>query len=286
LKCCACDKGADVNAKDNNGDTALMEASRKDVLMKAHLEGHLELVRLLLDKGADVNAKDNNGDTALMQASRKGHLDVVRALLDKGADVNAKNNNGDTALNGASKMASRKSDLEVVRVLLDKGADVNAKNKNGDTALNAASATEVVTMLLGAGAKDNRPLCAKDGEHLWMDGKCFYCRKVRRDSWGSTDLHLAIRNGASINIIRDLCRNSLLNVGDETGFTPLMEASGPNGNLEVVKLLLSMGADINAESTRGVSALSMAALHGKGDVIEYLKNNGAKVGFVLRSSNR
>ena len=45
-------KGADVNAKANNGGTALIAASE---------HGHLEVVKALLAKGADVNA-ENNGD--------------------------------------------------------------------------------------------------------------------------------------------------------------------------------------------------------------------------------
>ncbi len=76
-------KGADVNAKDESGITALMWAS-----------GHLDVVQALLAEGADVNAKRNDGLTLLMQASQLGHLDVVQALIDRGADVNAKDNSG------------------------------------------------------------------------------------------------------------------------------------------------------------------------------------------------
>jgi len=81
--------GADVNAKDAFGRTALDAASQR---------GDLDVVQALLAKGADVNAKDNNGLTALMLASPSGRVDVVQALLAKGADVNAKGNNGLTAL--------------------------------------------------------------------------------------------------------------------------------------------------------------------------------------------
>ena len=58
------DRGADVNAKTNNGVTALMMAS---------LQGHPSCISMLLDRGADVNAKNNNGWTALMAASQEGH---------------------------------------------------------------------------------------------------------------------------------------------------------------------------------------------------------------------
>jgi len=74
-------KGAEVNAKDNKGGTALMVAS---------LNGHIEIVQALLGKGAEVNAKSNKGGTALMVASLNGHIEIVQALLSKGAEVNAK----------------------------------------------------------------------------------------------------------------------------------------------------------------------------------------------------
>ena len=68
-------KGADVNATDNDGDTALMRAS---------VWGRLEVVQALLAKDAKVNAKTNVGWIAPMLASKEGHLNVVQALLARG----------------------------------------------------------------------------------------------------------------------------------------------------------------------------------------------------------
>ncbi len=69
-------KGADVNAKDNNGWSALMMASTGGNI-PAFRAGCLDAVRALLAKGADVNAKDNGGATALMGTTDAG----IRALL-------------------------------------------------------------------------------------------------------------------------------------------------------------------------------------------------------------
>jgi ankyrin repeat protein len=95
---------------------------------------------------------------------------------------------------------------------------------------------------------------------------------------------MAIRPDADLGEIRDLCLNGLVNVGDEVKFTPLMKASGSEGSLAIVRLLVDLGADINAESTRGTTALSMAALHDKQDVADFLIQHGAKGGFTVRSS--
>lgn len=69
-------KGADINAKDNDGKTALIYAADK---------GHTEIATLLIDKGANVNAKSNGGKTALMLARAIGHEDIVQLLKAHGA---------------------------------------------------------------------------------------------------------------------------------------------------------------------------------------------------------
>ena len=80
-------KGADVNARDKLGSTALLEAACR---------GHLEIVKLLLDKGADINAKDFNEQTALHNASLKGNLKIVKALVRAGANLDARDEYGIT----------------------------------------------------------------------------------------------------------------------------------------------------------------------------------------------
>ncbi|MBI5247906.1 MAG: response regulator [Desulfomonile tiedjei] len=66
--------GAQVNACDNKGNTALMEAA---------FFKYPEVVRLLLEKGADVTIHNNGGETALTEAIRAGQTEVVELLLPK-----------------------------------------------------------------------------------------------------------------------------------------------------------------------------------------------------------
>jgi hypothetical protein len=124
-------------------------------------------------------------------------------------------------------------------------------------------------------------LCGQTG-HTWRHGKCARCGVIRRHYCEFTDLHMAITPSADLSAIRDLCRNGLVNVGDEEGFTPLMKASGSEGSLAIVEVLIEFGANVNAESKKGTSALSMAALHDKQDVVQYLRAHGAKGGFAVR----
>ena len=81
--------GAEVDAKDEKGVTALMYASA---------EGYAQSVEALLDAGADVDAQANDGLTALMVVAR-GNTEIARALLDAGADVDARTQRGVTLTN-------------------------------------------------------------------------------------------------------------------------------------------------------------------------------------------
>ena len=128
-------KGADIESKDQWGDTPLMRA----------VGGNPEVVKMLLEKGADVNVRNLEGETPLMQAYQEEN---IIALLNKRADINAQDNKGYTALIHAITQYN----LEKVKILLDHGADKNIKTRNGRTALQIAgqfaTKEQVVKMLM------------------------------------------------------------------------------------------------------------------------------------------
>ncbi len=83
--------GADVNAKDRYGRTALGIAVERSTTP--------EIVRVLIQAGADVNAKDGIGWPPLMYAAGLSlSPEIVKLLIDNGAEVNAKNSSGRTPL--------------------------------------------------------------------------------------------------------------------------------------------------------------------------------------------
>jgi len=138
--------GAEVDAKDEKGVTALMHASA---------EGHTQSVEALLDAGAEVDAQADDGLTALMVVAR-GKTEIARALLDAGADVNAKAQQGVTPL----MVAVATGNTEIVRALLDAGADVDAKADSGVTALMLTERNgyiEIAELLKSAGAIVTEP---------------------------------------------------------------------------------------------------------------------------------
>ena len=82
------DRGADVNAQDNDGDAPLHGAAQT---------GNVEILDMLLDRGANPNLKNKQGGTPLMWAAVYGHEDAARWLMEHGADSSLKDNDGMTA---------------------------------------------------------------------------------------------------------------------------------------------------------------------------------------------
>ncbi|MCE9508301.1 MAG: ankyrin repeat domain-containing protein [Alphaproteobacteria bacterium] len=97
------DKGADVNARDNE-DTPLL------IWAMLCAQNNVQIVELFLSRGADINAKDRNGATPLMFAVNWGYTEVVRLLVERGADLSLKNKAGETALS----LAEETGPLQVI----------------------------------------------------------------------------------------------------------------------------------------------------------------------------
>ena len=122
------DKGADVNAKDNYGNTVLSYT----INSRNSPAQNIAITKMLLDKGADVNAK-TYGDlvgpfgTILIDAVKPNPYADNKILKTKKADINAK--------------------TEMVKMLLEKGADVSMKDSQGKTAFDYTHDPKILEML-------------------------------------------------------------------------------------------------------------------------------------------
>lgn len=153
--------GADVNAADNAGYTAILRALQgghnniADLLLaqpqlNVNVRGingpplltsyvfrdDEKLIKDLVERGADPKLTDPDGDTALHAAAQHGVSKIIELLLSAGADPNAKNKLGGTPLMWAGVFGHE----EAARLLLAKGADPGLKDNDGMTA--AAWATK------------------------------------------------------------------------------------------------------------------------------------------------
>lgn len=230
------DHGADANARDAKGATALMYCA---------LYSEVECVDLLLKKGADPNASSDLGVTPLMWSA--GDLGKVRALVAHGAKVNAQSNSGVTALSVA---AASPGNLATVRLLLDKGADPKVVDKDGAGPLWLACARgddDIVEELLQRGASPNEKQVRLTETALMWASKLNKPRSV----------HALLKTGVDVNersAIRKPAQSGQQDVGE---MTALLWAA-PENDRETVKELLDAHADPNAQDMRGLTPLILA----------------------------
>jgi len=246
-------------------------ASDRLALLDAAKTADKDAVRALLQKKADVNAAEGDGTTALHWASYRDDLESADLLIRAGAKVNAANDLGVTPLwtasqNGSVAMvakllaaganpnaallagetpvmvAARSGKADVVEQLIAKGAHVNARGARGQTALMWAVSQkhpDAVKMLLAHGADVHAR------SEVWSE-------VMAVPPHGHLDYNRAIPHG---------------------GDTALMFAARA-GDLASAKLLVAAGANVDDADAWGVSATTLAAHAGYGELVEFFLERG------------
>jgi len=277
-------EGADVNAAQGDGMTALHWASRS---------GDVDVAQMLLYAGANVKATTRLGAyTPLMMAAEQGHAAVIAALLAAGADVKAANATGTTPL----MLAARSGDARSVTMLVENGAEVDAKEKSmQQTALMFAAGTnrvDAIAALLKAGA--DVKLTSKVNNVGNLSAAELEAVAAASGSAGQPGGNPQGQNGPAsaaapppaqggggrrgggggkAGVDRPYFYNEL--VGTQGGVTPLLFAAR-GGFLDAARLLVGGGADVNQLSAGDqTSPLLIATINGHFDLAKWLLDRGA-----------
>jgi ankyrin repeat protein len=294
--CKLVENGADVNARDAEGNTPLILAS---------FYASPKCVALLLEKGADANAANEAGVTALIRAAT--NYEKARLLVDAGAKVWTRTADlGNTPLILA---ARRAGNSRTVKLLLERGANATERDNAGISPIISCAAScdlETVRLLLDAGAKaddfpkSNNPIADAVAAGfrtplMWAayyndvpmvrllldhgadpNQSTYFGNPLSHACWndGFEAAELLIDSGANVN-----ARDAV------AGFTPLHWAAG-NERLRprLVKLLLVSGADPNAAGGEPVGAFGLvpqsprwiAERRGRTAIVDALVAAGAK----------
>jgi len=218
-------------------------------LSEAVLLGDHESVASFLSLGADPNEAEADGTTPLMRAVHGRFGSIVDLLIAAGASIGATNSYGVTALY----LAARDGDAAVTQKLLTAGASADTALPSGETVLMTAAKTgnaATVRALLTGGADDvSLPQVARERR---------FARDTEPTGYGAQFDSRAAGNYANVN-----ARDRLY------GRNALMLAAAA-GHVEVVRLLLEAGSQLNAVDSEGATALSLAEANGHLDVMNAL----------------
>ena len=245
---------------------------------KSILAGHIEAMKKHLANGADINAKDRRGKTPLdialgttINQSRRRHEKVVKIEMAKLLRANGGRESDWFKAEESIHIAALVGHIEAIKKHLDREVDINAKNDKGQTSLDLAikeNAFETAEFLINKGANFNT-----------------------EDESGNTPLHHAAGFGHKKIVGLLIAKGTDSNLKNKSGETPLIKAANSGGvfnrpvsigRLETIELLISKGADIDAQGAGGWSSLNYAASSGRKKIVELLIKKGADVNSKMR----
>ena len=243
------DRGADPNATNKAGATALMWAIPE-----------LTKVKLLVARGANVNARSGDlGRTPLLVAAGYPNTaDILRVLVRKGADIKAKDKEGMHALGRAVLHA----DVENVRFLVENGSDMSDRSGFGEFGLGlyfVGQDLQIAEYLLSQGMKVGKEALA-----------------IAPGAKSVTLLDRMLAAGADVNAPIKVLKSTPL----------LMATAAEQTRPDSLRWLLDKGADPNVEGTDGDRALDWASYRADQNRIDLLKRYGAKPGTVEPGQSR
>ncbi len=249
--------GADVNASDINGQTPIAFAIA---------ENNAELVDLLLQNNADIKQKKQNGKNILAYAfENNASPEIILRLIAAGADVNAVDDEENVLLIQA--LASEKYDI--AELFLQSGADINLQNKSKDSALSYVLSHDISESILTTIIKacptplKNLP---KFDKPLWK----ILAEQNRYDLLGQVintvgGINTKDENGETLfgyflqnpnnEKLRDMILSSLNEMNIKENSNMIFEAIDAK-NLEILKKLVDLGANVNAKNDEGVTVLN------------------------------
>ncbi|KAH0438556.1 nacht and ankyrin domain protein [Colletotrichum camelliae] len=252
-----------------------------NALQAACHRGHEDTAWLLINRGADVNARGGCYGSALAAASYGGKTSIVQLLLESGASANSPGGIHGNALLSAC----RRGREDIVRILIDNGA-----NEDLDTGLSTAireGHTRTVLTIL--------ELC---GSHVSLDSDSLTdaintdedCLieiildtiGTLTDETGISPLHAAAASGKR-NLVQSLQDRGASLTAERLDFDEALVNASAKGNIEVVSLLLELGADPNQQydvTSEGQNWTYSSALHaasqaGHVEITQLLLQSGA-----------
>jgi len=269
------DHGADVHARtavwdqleNTAGNTNPIGNYRKlngasTPLHFAARHGDVHTARVLVDAGADVNYTAADGTSALVIAAHSGHGALGIYLLEQGADANA-SEAGYTALHAAV----LRSQVDLAAALLDHGADTNAVLEHGTPGRRFSADYSLRYQWIGANA-------------FWLAAKYGELDILQRLAQHGADPFATPDNGMSSLQAAMGITQSTENRRNRVGVPPPDHRAAEQLTLELARIALDLGVDVNTTDDRGNTALHFAVRQSYESVVQRLADAGADLDAV------
>ncbi|VDN51290.1 unnamed protein product [Dracunculus medinensis] len=228
-----------------------------DIFLSACLASDFDEVQSLLDNGADINTCTVDGLTALHQAVIDGKPEMVQFLCEQGSNLNAQDNEGWTPLHAAACCGN----VDLVEYLCSEGADISVINSDKELAIDLAEEDDCRMFL----EKEHRRrgIEPEDCRNNYLQFREVILMKHDAEEW--------LRSGQFCDRPHSRTGASALHVAAAKGY------------VDVVKLLLRAGADINCRDRDGWTPLHAAAHWGEMETAAVLIQNGASLSELTNS---
>ena len=268
--------GADINSRPDYANPPHIASLQSHVErpVVGSLEEIEEIEKNLQNRDVDVSPEESPDDGTILRYGRKlqrksgftplhiavkeGYLDMCQMLLEHNPDVRATDNEGNTPL----LLALSDNNFETSRILLEYNAEVNSRNKDGYTPLLIASSNGNIDLF--------RLLLAHNAD-VFVHGYM-----------GNTPLHFAVSK-CHIEMARMLLERKVdANSSNGEGLTPLQQASEVwyDGYLDIVRLLLDYGANVNVHDNDRNTPLHFAVSGGCLEIARMLLERKADVDIL------
>lgn len=238
----------------------------------AATHGHVGAVQLLCEAGADPELADSAGFTPLLTAAEKDHLDIVKYLLERGANRRAVTD----ARKGLLRVAATANARRVIEYLLANGEPVDGHPSDICTPLHEAASSghaDTVALLLANGASLERVARGIPGTPLFwavMSGPLLRQQATRAAQQSPLYRTIAIDDTKYVEIARLLLeKGAQVDTAGAQGNTPLHVAAEHNLR-EMTALLLKHGARFDLANARGLTPRDIAHLKGHREIVTLL----------------
>ncbi|XP_061415811.1 protein phosphatase 1 regulatory subunit 12A-like isoform X10 [Lethenteron reissneri] len=239
------------------------------VFLAACSSGDTDEVLSLIERGADINYANVDGLSALHQACIDENFDMVKFLVERDANINQADNEGWTPLHAAASCGY----IDIAKYLIAHGANVAAVNSESELPLDITEDEALEDMLQeelskhgvdqDAARKEEEQVMMRDARQWLNSGRI---DEVRHPKSGGTALHVAAAKGY-IDVIKLLLQAGFdVNVRDNDGWTPL-HAAAHWGKDEACRVLVENFCNMEALNKVGQTAFDVS----DEDVLSYLE---------------